>query len=68
MKEARFEFYKKQLILGEVVEMCSGSKLSGLHFYFAGVFEDFSHFFPICSKHLLKFLKSERSYFINTFS
>ena len=56
MKEARFEFYKKQLlILGVVIEMCSGSKLSGLHLYFAGVFEDFSHIFPICSKNLLKF-------------
>ena len=55
MEEARFEFYKKQFILGVVVEMCSGSKLSGLHLYFAGVFEDFSHIFPICSKNLLKF-------------
>ena len=56
IKGARFEFYQKQpLILTAAVERCSGNKLSGLHFYFTGVFEDLSYFFWPALKNLLKF-------------
>ena len=58
IKEARFKFDKKQpFILGAAVQRCSGSKLSGRELYFIGVFEDFGHIFPTCSKAFTKNLK-----------
>ena len=53
MKGAKFEFYKKQLlILGAALEICGGLQL-----YFTGVYEDFGHFFLNCSKNFLKIVK-----------
>ena len=50
-KGTRFELDKKQpLILGAVVERCSGSKLWTRQLYFTCVSEDFGHIFPTCSK------------------
>ena len=48
---------KKLLILGAALERCSGSELTGLQLYFTGVFEDFGHIFPTCSKIFTKILK-----------
>ena len=35
----------------------SGSKLTGLQFYFTGFFDDFGHIFLACFKRLIKILK-----------